>query len=159
MNLIQFEEAARHQDFSCFHSLKIVYCLRRVNVSLNTLSRAMCTTTPVDSPFKLHESLCHLRVTRLSHFQQTMNLLYSILRISKVTSRHPLCWECKPCYHHLEKAAPLVKAILPFSRSNIDFKGFFSCGWGERGGVGSCPAIWHFCASVGFTCAFVDCVL
>ena len=39
-----------------------------------------------------------------------------------MTSRCPVCCECKPQFHRPEKV-PLIKATQPFERINIDFKG------------------------------------
>lgn len=74
-----------------------------------------------DSLFKLHEALCHPGVTRLNHFVRTKNLPYSLDEIKKMTSRCPVCCECKPQFHRPEKV-PLVKATQPFERINIDLK-------------------------------------
>ena len=77
---------------------------------------------PADSLFKLHEALCHPGVTRLNHFVRTKNLPYSLDEIKKMTSRCPVCCECKPRFHHPERV-PLIKATQPFRRININFKG------------------------------------
>ena len=150
-----------NEDFSLFHSFKIVHCLRRVNVLLNTLYRAICTTTPVDSPFNLHESLCYPRVTRLSHFQQTMNLLFSILRISKVTMQQTsrLLWMQTPLPSPWEGSSP-CQGHLAVWEDQHRFQGFFQFGWAERGGVGSCPAICPFCTIVClYMCLCLLCVV
>ena len=39
-----------------------------------------------------------------------------------MTSRCPVCCECIPQFHRLEKV-PLIKATQPYERINIDFKG------------------------------------
>ena len=39
-----------------------------------------------------------------------------------MTSRYPVCCECKPQFHRPDKV-PFIKATQPFERINIDFKG------------------------------------
>ena len=108
-------------ELSCF-SFDIVYRPGRDNVPADTLSRTTCAMATEDSLFKLHEALCHPGITRLNHFVRTKNLPYSVDEIKKMTSRCPICCECKPQYHRPEKV-PLIKATQPFERINIDFKG------------------------------------
>ena len=108
-------------ELSCF-SFDIVYRPGRDNVPADTLSRAMCAMAIEDSIFKLHEALCHPGVTRLNHFVRTKNLPYPLDEIKKMTSRCPVCCECRPQFHRPEKV-PLIKATQPFERINIDFKG------------------------------------
>ena len=108
-------------ELSCF-SFDIVYRPGRDNIPADTLSRITCAMATEDSLFKLHEALCHPGITRLNHFVRTKNLPYSLGEIKKMTSRCPVCCECKPHYHHPEKV-PLIKATQPFERINIDFKG------------------------------------
>ena len=108
-------------ELSCF-SFDIVYRPGRDNVPADTLSRAMCAMATEDSLFKLHEALCHPGITRLNHFVRTKNLPYSLEEIKKMTSRCPVCCECRPQFHRPEKV-PLIKATQPFERINIDFKG------------------------------------
>ncbi|KAL9975044.1 hypothetical protein ACROYT_G012160, partial [Oculina patagonica] len=108
-------------ELSCF-SFDIFYRPGRDNIPADTLSRTTCAMPTEDSLFKLHEALCHPGITRLNHFVRTKNLPYSLDEIKKMTSRCPVCCECKPQYHRPEKV-PLIKATQPFERINIDFKG------------------------------------
>lgn len=108
-------------ELSCF-SFDIVYRPGRDNVPADTLSRATCAMATEDSLFKLHEALCHPGITRLNHFVRTKNLPYSLDEIKKMSSRCPVCCECRPQFHRPEKV-PLIKATQPFERINIDFKG------------------------------------
>lgn len=108
-------------ELSCF-SFDIVYYSGRDNVPADTLSRATCVMATEDSLFKPHEALCHPGITRLNHFVRTNNLPYSLDEIKKMTSRCPVCCECKPKFHRPEKV-PLFKATQPFKRINTDFKG------------------------------------
>ena len=82
-------------ELSCY-SFDIVYHPGRENIPPDTLSRATCAAITEDSLFKLHESLCHLGVTRLNHFVRAKNLPYSLDEIKNVTSRCPVCSEFKP---------------------------------------------------------------
>ena len=108
-------------ELSCF-SFDIVYRPGRDNVPADTLSRATCAMATEDSLFKLHEALCHPGITRLDHLVRTKNLPYSLDEIKKMSSRCPVCCECRPQFHRPEKV-PLMKATQPFERINIDFKG------------------------------------
>ena len=108
-------------ELSCY-SFDIVYHPGKENILPDKLSRATCAATIEDSLFKLHQSLCHPRVTRLNHFVRSKNLPYSLDEIKRVKNQHPVCSEfksqdCKP------KRVPLIKATQPFERINIDFKG------------------------------------
>jgi len=105
----------------CF-SFDIVYGPGRDNVPADTLSKATWVMATEDSLLKLHEALCHTGVTSLNHSVRTKNLPYSLHEIKKMTSRCPVCCECKPQFHRPERV-PLIKATQPFERINIDFKG------------------------------------
>ena len=107
-------------ELSCY-SFDIVYCPGKDNVSPDTLSRHTCAAATEDSLYKLHESLCHPGVIRLSHFVRPKNLPYSLDEI-KMTSECCVCCECKPQYYHPERV-PLIKATQPFKRINFYFKG------------------------------------
>ena len=99
----------RHKGkIKCF-CFDIVYRPGRDNVPADTLSRATCAMAPAESLFKLHEALCHPGVTRLNHFVRTKNLPYSLDEIKKMTSRCPVCCECKPQFHRPERVS-LIKA-------------------------------------------------
>ena len=74
-----------------------------------------------DSLFKRHEALCHPGITRLNHFMRIKDLPYSLDEIKRMTSRCPVCCECRPQFHRPEKV-PLIKATQPFERININFK-------------------------------------
>ena len=88
-------------QLSCY-SFDIVYRPGKDNVPPDTLSRASCAAATEDSLYKLHESLCHPGVTRLSHFVRTKNLPCSLDEIKRMTSQCRVCCECKPQYHRPE---------------------------------------------------------
>ncbi|XP_048583013.1 uncharacterized protein LOC125561953 [Nematostella vectensis] len=108
-------------ELSCY-SFDIIYRPGKENIPPDTLSRATCATLSEDPLYQLHESLCHPGVTRLNHFVRTKNLPYSLEEIKSMTSKCPVCCECKPQFHQPPKV-PLIKATKPFERINIDFKG------------------------------------
>ena len=108
-------------ELACY-SFDIVYRPGKENIPPDTLSRATCAMVDEDPLFKLHTALCHPGVTRLNHYVRTKNLPYSLDDIKKMTSKCPVCCECKPQYHQPPKV-PLIKATQPFERLNIDFKG------------------------------------
>ena len=58
----------------------------------------------------------------MSHFVRTRNLPYSTDDIRKVNNICRECAEVKPRYYKPEPAH-LIKALQPFERLNLDFKG------------------------------------
>ena len=82
-------------ELSCY-SFDLIYRPGRDNIPPDTLSRVMCATATADSLHKLHESLWHPAVTRLSHFVRTKSLPYSLEEIKNMTSQCPVCCECNP---------------------------------------------------------------
>lgn len=80
------------------------------NIPPDTLTHSYCTAASTPGNLgELHDSLCHLGITRMFHFVKTWNLPYSIEDV-------------KPQFH-VSLQAHLVKATQPFERLNIDFKG------------------------------------
>ena len=71
---------------------------------------------------EIHESLCHLGVTRFYHFVRMKNLPYSINDVRTVVHQCKICSEIKPNFYKPPKAE-LVKATQPFERISLDFKG------------------------------------
>ena len=70
-------------ELSCF-SFDIVYRPGKDNISRDTLSRATCATATDELLHKLHESLCHPEVTRLTVItlcEPLENLPYSLEEI------------------------------------------------------------------------------
>ena len=106
------------------YSFDITYRCGRENIPADTLSRismSLSTGKP-DTLFKLHQSLCHPGITRMAHFVKVRNLPFSLDEIRKVTNTCEICAECKPQYYHPE-STHLIKAMQPFERLSMDFKG------------------------------------
>ena len=72
-------------EIACY-SFYIVYRIGKENVLPDALSRATRASAPQDSLYKLHEALCHLGITRRSHFIRTKNLPYSLEEVKRDTS-------------------------------------------------------------------------
>ena len=136
-------------ELSCY-SLDLIYHPGWDNIPPDTLSRVMDATATADSLHKLHNSLCHPGVTRLSHFVQTKTLPYSLEEIKNMTSQCPVCCECKPQYHRPEKV-PLIKATQLFEKINVDFKGLLPTNNGDWPSTSS----WWLMSTPGFRLFFL----
>ena len=71
----------------------------------------------------LHDQLCHPGISRLNHFVRSKNLPYSVEDVKKVTQSYPDCAIIKPRFHKPREPQHLIKALAPFERLNMDFKG------------------------------------
>ena len=91
------------------------------NVVADTFSRIAAMNHPLHQLREMHENLCHPGITRLSHFVRAKNLPYSQEDVKKVTSSCHSCLFLKPKF--LKSHGTLIKAIAPFQRMSIDFKG------------------------------------
>lgn len=69
----------------------------------------------------LHDLLCHLRATRITHFVRTKNLPYSITEIKCMVARCKVCEKFKSRFYKLPPGH-LIKATPPLERLSIDFK-------------------------------------
>ena len=92
------------------------------NPVADTFTRIAAITNPLNEIKEIHEQLCHPGITRLSHFIRTKNLPYSLDQIKQVTNSCKSCLYLKPKFLKAAKGT-LVKAINPFQRLSIDFKG------------------------------------
>ena len=90
-------------------------CLSRVDVVCAALSHT-------DLLYEIHDSLCHPGVVRLGHYIRLHNLPYSMEDVKRVTSNCRICAELKPAFFKPSNP-PLVKAVRPFERLSMDFKG------------------------------------
>lgn len=103
------------------YSFDIQYRPGNLNVPADALSRVSGSMT-MDGLSELHASLCHPGVVRMIHFIRTKNLPYSVEDVKKVTRACRVCCECKPRFYKPEQAT-LIKAMRPFERISMDFKG------------------------------------
>ena len=79
-------------------------------------------TGSLEKLLKLHESLCHPGLTRMSPFVRQKNLPYSVEEIKTMTSKCHTCAELKPRFYK-DNLGTLIKATQPFDRLSMDFKG------------------------------------
>ena len=98
----------------------IIYRPGRENIVADALSR-VCAYMNTNKLYNLHNQLCHPGVTRMLHWVRSKNLPYSINEIKSMTTSCPICAEIKPRFFRTQ--GHLIKAIAPFERLNIDFKG------------------------------------
>ena len=98
-----------------------VYHPGKDNKGADTFWRIQCSPISWNALKELHNSLCHLGITRMSHFVSTRNVLFSIDDIKKTTSGCQVCSELKSQFHKVQDK--LINATKPFERLNIDFKG------------------------------------
>lgn len=101
----------------------IVYRPGTQNHVADALSR-VCAI--VETPAKLrslHEALCHPGVTRMAHWVRSKNLAYSIEEIKSMTKDCRICSEVKPRFIKADPQNKLIKALAPFERLSMDFKG------------------------------------
>lgn len=107
-------------ELSCYH-YDIVYRPGKENVAADTLSR-VCGAAGLDKLKELHDNLCHPGVTRMVHFVRGRNLPYSVEEVRQVIKRCSVCSELKPQFLS-PGSGNLIKAMQPFERLNVDFKG------------------------------------
>ena len=100
----------------------IVYRSGPENVADDTFSRIASIKHPLQELHDLHENLCHPGITRLTHFVRSKNLSFTQEQVKQVTHCCKSCAYWKPRFIRSEEG-PLVKAIIPFQRLSVDFKG------------------------------------
>ena len=103
------------------YKLDIIYRAGEDNLATDTFSRIAAIAHPLQESHELHENLCHLDITRLSHFVRAKNLPFTQDEVKRVTSSCRSCLFLKPQFLHFE--GTLIKALSPFQRINVDFKG------------------------------------
>jgi len=91
------------------------------HVAPDTFSR-MCGAAPGISLLELHKSLGHPGCARFYHFIHQRNLPFSSAETKTVCKSCHTCAEVKPQF--LKPASPtLIKAVRPWDRISVDFKG------------------------------------
>lgn len=108
-------------ELSCY-SYDIIYRPGKLNTAADALSRANCSASDLNSLSNIHNMLCHPGITRMIHFVRTKNLPFSVDDVKRITDACNVCKECKPQFYKPKKTH-LIKAMHPFERLSIDFKG------------------------------------
>ena len=70
----------------------------------------------------IHKQLGHPGISRLSHFVRTKNLPFLVEDVKNVCKSCQVCAEIKPRFYEKPKEK-LIKAMRPWERISIDFKG------------------------------------
>ena len=100
----------------------IVHRPGKQNIVPDTLSRVCSVMYNGLNLVEIHKVLGHPGVTRLSHFVKTKNLPFSVEDVKKVCSNCQICAEIKPRFFR-KPVETLVKAMHPWERLSVDFKG------------------------------------
>ena len=119
---IKNDKIARWRVELSQYQYNVKYRPGKDNVVADTFSRIAAITHPLQELRDMHENLCHPGITRLSHFVRTKNLPFSQEDVKKVTSTCHSCLFLKPKFLSRSQGT-LIKAIAPFQRMSIDFKG------------------------------------
>lgn len=106
-------------ELSCY-KYDIIYRPGKYNTVPDALSR-VCAHIVSNNLYNLHTALCHPGITRMFHWVRSKNLPYSLEDIKTMNSSCRVCAEVKPRF--FMKEGHLIKAVAPFERLNIDFKG------------------------------------
>lgn len=105
----------------------IIHRPGKLNASADALSRSTGQSSQycaaVTDLKTLHEQLCHPGISRFYHFVRARNLPFSMEDVKKVVNSCRDCAEIKPRYFKPAEPQRLIKALAPFERLNIDFKG------------------------------------
>lgn len=99
----------------------ITYRPGKENVAADTFSRIASVGHPIADLREIHEQLCHPGITRLAHFIRMKNLPYTLEEVKTVAQSCHSCALLKPRFLRIN--GTLIKAIAPFQRLSIDFKG------------------------------------
>lgn len=106
-------------ELSCY-KYDIIYRPGTQNTAADALSR-VCALMNGNKLYELHALLCHPGITRMYHWVRSKNLPYSINDIKTMTTACRVCAELKPRF--MTTKGQLIKALAPFERLNLDFKG------------------------------------
>ena len=108
-------------ELSAF-SFDIIHRPGILNVTADPMSRLHHCASIIDLR-SLHDQLCHPGISRMYHFVRSRNLPFSMEDVKKVVNTCRDCAEIKPNYFKHKQPQQLIKALAPFERINIDFKG------------------------------------
>ncbi len=110
-------------EMSCFE-FDIQFRPGEFNVSADCLSRAICSAAENQQSTlqQLHEGLVHPGVARMYSFIRSRNLPFSMEDVKSMTAQCRTCAEVKPRFLRPNNP-PLIKALQPFDRLSVDFKG------------------------------------
>jgi len=100
----------------------IVYRSGKLNSAPDALSRVYCANMNGTTLHDIHASLCHPGIPHLHHFVRAKNLPYSVEDVRQTVRDCSVCSELKPNFYK-PPATHLVKAIQPFERLSLYFKG------------------------------------
>ena len=92
------------------------------NLALDTISRACSIIYMGMDLTRIHEQLGHPGVMRLLHFVKTKNFPFSVHDVKSVCSECKTCAELKSRFFR-KTPETLIKALHPWERISIDFKG------------------------------------
>lgn len=106
-------------ELSCY-KYDIIYRPGIQNNAADALSR-VCAFMSNSKLYELHDALSHPGITRMYHWIKLKNLPYSINDVKQMTASCRVCSEIKPRF--AKAKGTLIKALSPFERLNIDFKG------------------------------------
>ena len=124
-NKIKNEKILRWRLELMPYSYTIQHRPGKQNIPADTLSRVNCSSSQIGTKaelIKLHSSLCHPGIARMAHFVRDKKLPYSIEDIRRITASCRTCATWKPRFFKPSET-PLIKALQPFDRLSIDFKG------------------------------------
>ena len=104
-------------------SYDIKHKLGKLNVAPYALSRIVSPAIAVSKPIlDLHNQLGRPGFARFYHFIKSRNLPFTSEETKEACQARKTCAEVKPCYFKPPREQ-LIKAMKPFERISIDFKG------------------------------------
>ena len=108
-------------ELSCY-TFDIIYRKGVENIAADAISRIHCSSQSSVTLKSIHDSFCHPGVTRMTAFVRNRNLPYSVEDIRSMIKQCDVCQRCKPNFHKPPQDN-ITKAMKPFERLSIDFKG------------------------------------
>ena len=105
------------------YNFDIKYRPERDNVTTDTLSRTYSSAVSLDTREKLHSSLCHHNVTRMTHFVRSRNLPFPMEDVERLFASCAGCAEGKPRFYRPDDLL-LIKATSFLKGSTLISKDF-----------------------------------